>query len=106
LINKLFSELRYTISYQNSLEVREKQKTGSVEFVEEEDEVSTLGFNLDVVSNFNEHWNATTGAEYYHDHVASTANMSDLEYETVTALEGFILMDRFMIICGFYPASV
>lgn len=86
--NKLFSELRYTISYQNSLEVREKQKTGSVVFVEEEDEVSTLGFNLDVVSVFNEHWNATTGAEYYHDHVASTAKLSDLEYETVTALRG------------------
>jgi outer membrane receptor protein involved in Fe transport len=86
--NKLFSQLRYTLSYQNSLEVREKQKAGTKEFVKEEDQVSTLGFTLDVVSDFNEHWNATTGLEYYHDHVSSAAKSSDLEFDIETRYRG------------------
>ncbi|MCK5704972.1 MAG: TonB-dependent receptor plug domain-containing protein, partial [Cyclobacteriaceae bacterium] len=77
--NKLFSEVRYTISYQNSLEVREKQKTGSVELINEEDEVKTLGVNVEVVSNFNELWKASSGVEFYHDNVGSKAESCNLE---------------------------
>lgn len=76
---KLVSEIRYTVSYQNSLEVREKQKTGSVDFVSEEDLVSTLGANVEVVSNVSEQWKASSGLEFYHDHVSSSAETTNLE---------------------------
>ncbi len=77
--NKLFSEIRYTLSYQNSLEVREKQKTGSVDFVQEEDDVNTFGANLEIISNINKQWKASSGLEFYHDNVGSRAEITDVE---------------------------
>jgi hemoglobin/transferrin/lactoferrin receptor protein len=86
--SKLFSELRYTISYQNSLEVREKQKTGSEIFIEEEDEVNTLGANVEIVSNLNTNWKASTGMEFYHDLVNSKARSENLETGEIDYLRG------------------
>lgn len=86
--NKLFSEIRYTISYQNSLEVREKQKTGSKEFISEEDEVNTLGANVEIVSKFNANWKASSGIEFYHDQVASSAKSVNNETEETHQLRG------------------
>ncbi len=68
---KLFSEVRYTISYQNSLEVREKQKTGSPVFTEEKDDVNTTGASVEIVSEIQNYWTASSGVEYYHDKVLS-----------------------------------
>ncbi len=86
--NKIFSEIRYTVSFQKSLEVRGKQKTGSVDFVEEEDDVSTLGANFEIVSNVNKNWKITTGLEFYHDNVGSRAQSTNLETNKVTQLRG------------------
>jgi iron complex outermembrane receptor protein/hemoglobin/transferrin/lactoferrin receptor protein len=86
--NKFISKISYTLSYQNSLEIREKQKTGSVDFVKEGDEINTVGLNVEVVSNFSDNWKATSGVEYYHDHVGSWAESGDVETGSVTALRG------------------
>jgi outer membrane receptor protein involved in Fe transport len=76
---KFFSEVRYTISYQNSLEVREKQKTGSPVFTEEKDDVHTTGASVEVVSEIKKNWTASTGLEYYHDKVLSSTYSQNLE---------------------------
>ncbi len=86
--NRLFSEIRYTLSFQNSLEVRQKQKTGSVEFVQEEDDVNTIGANIEVISNINEEWKASTGIEFYHDNVGSKAELTNLETGEYSQLRG------------------
>lgn len=77
--NKIVSQIQYTVSLQNSLEVREKQKTGSEIFVSEEDDVRTLGANVDIISKISETWNASTGVEYYHDNIGSSANYTNTE---------------------------
>ncbi|MDZ7607903.1 MAG: TonB-dependent receptor [Cyclobacteriaceae bacterium] len=76
---KLFSEVRYTISYQNSLEVREKQKTGSSVFTEEKDDVHTTGASVEIVSEIKKNWTASSGVEYYHDKVSSGSYSKNLE---------------------------
>ncbi|MCG8305955.1 MAG: TonB-dependent receptor [Cytophagales bacterium] len=85
---KLLSEVRYTVSYQNSLEIREKQKSGSDSFITEEDVVNTFGANIDVISKIKDRWDASSGIEYYRDHVGSEANSVDLESGAYTELRG------------------
>ena len=77
--HQLFSLVRYTASYQNSLEVRKKQKTDTPVFVTEEDDVNTFGANIDVISTISDRWSASTGIEYYHDFVESGANSYNQE---------------------------
>ena len=86
--NKFISEIRYTLSYQNSLEIREKQKTGSEMLITEEDEISTGGISVDILSKIKKNWNVTSGAEYYHDRVRSSALSTNLNTHTETALRG------------------
>ena len=86
--SKFASEIHYTLSYQNSLEIREKQKTGSVEFVEEVDEVNTLGTNIEVVSDLTKAWKASSGIEYYHDLIGSKAEIKNVETGEVITTRG------------------
>lgn len=86
--HKLMSEVRTTLSYQNSLEVREKQKTGSDVLIMEEDQIHTTGINIDVVSKFTNRWSATSGMEYYHDLVHSSAVSTNLDSQTETNQRG------------------
>ena len=85
---KILSKIKYTISYQNSLEVREKQKRGSSIFTTEEDQVNTFGANIDIVSIINKNWNVSSGVEYYHDEIGSKTNSMDQESGTSLALRG------------------
>ncbi len=87
-VNKLISEIRYTVSYQNSLEAREKQKTGSEVLVIEEDEIITGGISVDVLSEISDRWSATSGAEYYHDRVHSSSMSTILNTQEETAMRG------------------
>lgn len=73
----LFSKIRYTISYQNSIEKRVKQKSGSSITDEEEDEVSTFNGSVEVISRPASYWDISSGIEYYEDHVASKAKSWD-----------------------------
>jgi hemoglobin/transferrin/lactoferrin receptor protein len=86
--NELISEIRYTVSYQNSLEAREKQKTGSEVLVIEEDEITTGGISIDVFSEITDRWSASSGAEYYHDRVRSSSMSTILNTQEETAMRG------------------
>jgi len=86
--NKFFSEIRYSVSYQNALEVREKQKAGSVHFVREEDDVKTVGAGVEVISKIKEKWKASSGVEFYHDLVGSNAESTNQETNESTSLRG------------------
>jgi len=86
--SKLINKVSYTVSYQNSLEVREKQKTGSSEISNESDEVNTAGVNVDIISVLNDRWSATSGLEYYFDHIGSKTTLYDQEFNEMTVLRG------------------
>ncbi len=86
--NKWASEVRYTLSYQNSQEVRKKQKFESPELVTEKDKVNTLGANVEVISTISKDWEASSGVEYYHDFVASNAQINNQESGEVEYTRG------------------
>lgn len=76
------------ISYQNSLEGREKQKENSSTFAEEEDEINTLGLILEGISRLDDHWEMVTGLEYYQDKVNSHDQDTNLENGDITINRG------------------
>jgi iron complex outermembrane receptor protein/hemoglobin/transferrin/lactoferrin receptor protein len=69
----LFSKIIYTASYQNSIEKRIKQKSGSTIKDEEEDRVSTFHGSIEFISRPSGHWNITSGIEFYDDYIKSKA---------------------------------
>jgi iron complex outermembrane receptor protein/hemoglobin/transferrin/lactoferrin receptor protein len=73
----IFSRISYTASYQNSLEKRIKQKTGSTIRDEEEDKVSTFNGSVEVFSRPANNWNISSGIEYYEDFISSVATATD-----------------------------
>ena len=85
---RFFSEIRYTASFQNSLEVRKKQKSESPIMVSEEDDVNTFGANIDIISNISDIWSATTGIELFHDNVGSKASSQNQETGDYADLRG------------------
>lgn len=74
---KMMNELRSTLSFQYSKEVRKKQKTGEALFTREEDRVQTLGLNTEIKSVFNRFWSASSGFELYADHINSKSEYSE-----------------------------
>ncbi len=86
--SKIFSQVRYTIAYLNSLEVREKQRTGSAIFRTERDKVDTYHGGVEVVSDFSSHWKASSGVEVYHDYVTSSADDTNLDTNESSAARG------------------
>lgn len=70
--NKLFSQIRFTQSFQNSIEIRTKQKSNENTIKEEEDQVNTFGSVFEVISRPSDIWSVSSGVEYYHDNVNST----------------------------------
>ena len=69
--SSLFSRVSYTVSYQNSLERRIKQKAASLVTDTEEDGVSTLNGTLEVWSEPLSFWTVTSGIELYEDFIRS-----------------------------------
>jgi outer membrane cobalamin receptor len=67
------------LSYQNSLEGREKQKENSPLLAEEEDRVHTIGFLLEGESTIQKNWTTLTGLDYYYDKVYSSDQDRNLE---------------------------
>jgi hemoglobin/transferrin/lactoferrin receptor protein len=80
--------LRLTGSFNRSVEGLYSQKTNSTTVRKQRDEVNTLGFIAEVISNPTTHWNAQSGIEYYFDKVGSeAANLNTLTNEE-TAIRG------------------
>lgn len=73
----LFSKIRYTASYQNSLEKRIKQRSGSTITNEEEDKVSTFNGSVEVFSRPASFWEISSGIEYYEDQISSKTSSTD-----------------------------
>ena len=69
---KLFDQLRFIASVQNSQEGRLNQKNESNLQVSERDRVNTLGFTMDLHSSLSAAWTASSGIEIYHDKVRSS----------------------------------
>ncbi|MGB7295118.1 MAG: TonB-dependent receptor [Candidatus Aminicenantales bacterium] len=76
--NPLWREIEATVSWQESVEGREKQKEKSDRLLRERDRVSTMGFQIQVRSVPRTSWTLTTGCELYSDHVRSAAEGLDL----------------------------
>ncbi|MDN5214108.1 TonB-dependent receptor [Fulvivirgaceae bacterium BMA12] len=70
---KWLKEIRVIQSFQNSIEGRIKQKTDESIIENERDEVKTLGTVVEIISRPGKFWRISSGAEYYHDKVNSTA---------------------------------
>lgn len=77
--NPLFFEIRSSVSYQRSLEKREKQKSGDYIFSVETDVVESFGFTIENISRINNNWEFITGIEVYNDKVNSKSEFTNLE---------------------------
>lgn len=75
--NPLWREIEATVSWQESIEGREKQRKYDILLIRERDEVETLGFQLQVRSAPRNSWRLTTGCELYSDLVRSAAEDLD-----------------------------
>jgi len=73
----LWREIEATVSWQESLEGRDKLKEASVLLQTECDRVGTLGFQLQVRSRPGPAWSLTTGLELYSELVRSSAEDID-----------------------------
>lgn len=83
---KFVSSIRYTIGHLNSLEEREKQKSGSTILRSERDAVNTYHAAVEVVSKPSSVWKISSGIEFYRDRIESAAKDKDLtSKETVEA---------------------
>lgn len=69
---KLFNQLRVIASWQNNIEGRVSQKSGSSLMIRERDRVNTFGFTFDFNSEFSSVWTVNSGVEIYHDRVGSS----------------------------------
>lgn len=71
--NKWLNNIRIITSFQNAFEGRIKQKKNDTKIKNENDKVTTVGTVLEVISKPSEFWNISSGVEYYHDKVRSSA---------------------------------
>ncbi|MEN8227819.1 MAG: TonB-dependent receptor [Bacteroidota bacterium] len=67
----LFSKITYTVSFQNSLERRIKQKIATPVTHTEEDRVSTINGTVELLSRPNSYWTISSGVELYEDLIRS-----------------------------------
>ncbi len=86
--NPLWREIEATVSWQRSLEGREKQANGSEVLVSERDRVTTVGLQFQVRGAPRDSWSLTTGVEIYSDLVRSAARETDLAAGSVLEKRG------------------
>ncbi|MEK7255312.1 MAG: TonB-dependent receptor [Bacteroidota bacterium] len=77
-----------TASLHRSGEQRELQKNGSQTLRFEEDEVTSWGASMQAEGKLSEHWQTTTGAEFYFDQVGSERLDTDLGTGAATSKRG------------------
>jgi hemoglobin/transferrin/lactoferrin receptor protein len=76
--SRLVQHLKVTPSFQRSLEGRFRQSRGSSLEITEKDVVDTGGLAFEARTRLGPGWTLVSGAEYYHDHVASEREDHDL----------------------------
>jgi hemoglobin/transferrin/lactoferrin receptor protein len=80
--------IRLTTSFSRTVEGVTSQKVNSSTLKKNYDEVNTISFIAEVVSNPVRQWNAQSGIEYYYDLVASEAKESNATTNAETMLRG------------------
>ncbi|NJO91923.1 MAG: TonB-dependent receptor [Chloroflexia bacterium] len=85
--NRWLKKLGATFSYQNSLEIRKKQKTDESILTKEKDVAEVYGLCFEVYSTPAEFWKINSGLEYYHDLIKSeTQSVTGSEEHTSRGL--------------------
>ena len=81
-------EIEVIGSWQKTAEGRNSRKNGSNTLREEDDIINTLGFTVDVLSQFSKIWTANSGIELYYDKVSSERQDVNTQSGMVTHLRG------------------
>lgn len=81
-------EIEIIASYQHAREGRSSLKNGSARLQKEDDRISTIGFTLDVFSQFSKTWTANSGIELYHDIVRSNTQQINMQTGMVNRQRG------------------
>lgn len=74
---KLYKNIVFLTSLQNSREERHNRKNNSDQFNKEEDKVNTLGLTADVFSEYNSWWSSNSGVELFLDKVHSKRSINN-----------------------------
>jgi outer membrane receptor protein involved in Fe transport len=75
-------------SFQQTSEGRNSLKNQATLLRKEKDGINTLGFTIDVLSEFNKIWTANSGIELYHDIIKSTKEESNVQNGFVSRYRG------------------
>jgi outer membrane receptor protein involved in Fe transport len=94
--NPLLRKIQFTVSNQYSDETRKLQKSGSLLFQEENDQVTTYGISAEVSSEISPNWEAVTGVEFYTDQVESGRTETNLKTNLETEMRGLYPNDSDM----------
>ena len=85
---KAFQHTRLTLSGQQSIEGRRSQMTESELTKMDKDVVRTLGASFETFSQINDRWTASSGIEFYLDHINSASEITDTSTEEETSTRG------------------
>jgi outer membrane receptor protein involved in Fe transport len=91
--NRWLSQVRTTLSFNRSVEGRVSQRQDSNLRRREDDAINTYGAMAEIISRPADFYTISSGLEYYHDRISSSASDTDLE-------SGISIAGR-----GAYPAS-
>jgi outer membrane receptor protein involved in Fe transport len=86
--SRWFQSLRFTTSFNQTLEVIKAQKNSAVDYKENQDKVHTTGMIAEVQSNPLTGWSIQSGMEYYYDKVNSTATIINSATNSETTVRG------------------
>ena len=81
-------EIEVIGSWQKTAEGRNSRKNGSTTLREEDDVINTLGFTVDMLSQFSKMWTANSGIELYFDKVSSERQDVNTQSGMVNHLRG------------------
>jgi outer membrane receptor protein involved in Fe transport len=84
----LIRSIEVVLSHQQSVEGRNSRKNGNNVLHKEKDEVNTVGFTIDVLSELTKTWTANSGIELYHDKVNSSREEMNQQTNSTTDLRG------------------
>jgi outer membrane receptor protein involved in Fe transport len=94
---RLFSEIIFTASIQNSLEKRISQKNGSLLLKTEQDEIKSLGLSGEAISSISPNWSINSGIDVYRDRVFSSTSEQNISNQIINTKRGLYPNDAFYL---------
>ncbi len=86
--SKWLHKIRIIPSFQKSIEGRIKQRFDDPIIKKEKDEVNTFGTVVELISKPMAHWNISSGLDYYHDKILSSATEGSTNSSVKKELRG------------------